>query len=207
MTRALDLTGKKFGRLTVIERTSNDKHGKTRWLCECECGNNVISYGSDLNRGKTKSCGCIQKIHGLSKHRLYNIFAMMKDRCYNPENISYPWYGGQGIKIYQLWLDDYTKFHEWALRNGYKDNLEIDRIDSSKDYSPENCRWVTRRVQNLNQRLRKDNTSGIRGVKWNQARRKWEVNISVNKKRIYLGLYEELEDAAEARRKAEEKYW
>lgn len=207
MPKAMDLTGEKFGKLTVINREKNSRHGKTQWLCECECGGTAIVGGSDLKSGKSASCGCSKRIHGLSRHRLYGIFGMMKDRCYNPNNISYPWYGGEGIKIYQEWLDDYTKFHEWALKNGYEESLEIDRIDSKKDYSPENCRWVTRLVQTHNQGPMKGSGSGVRGVKWNEARRKWEVTISVKGKRYYLGLFKDLDDAAEVRKKAEEKYW
>ena len=207
MARPLNLLGKKFGRLTVMKRVENSKHGKSRWLCECECGNKTTPTGSDLSQGKVKSCGCIQREHGLSKHRTYNIFKMMMERCYNPKNISYPWYGGKGIKIHQEWLDDFSTFYKWAMNNGYNDNLEIDRIDPNKDYTPDNCRWVTRTVQNINQRLRKDNTSGVRGVKWNKARKKWEVSISANNKRYYLGLYSDLEEATKVRKNAEEKYW
>ena len=207
MTKSLNLIGEEFGRLTVVKRAENDKHGKTRWVCSCDCGNSTVTYGTDLKRGKSKSCGCIQKIHGLSSHKLYNVFTAMKNRCYNPESISYPWYGAQGIDIYKDWLDDYTNFHDWALNTGFNEDLEIDRIDSSKGYYPENCRWVTRREQNINQRARKDNTSGVRGVKWNGARRKWEVNISVNKKQLYIGLFEDFDEAVEARKSAELKYW
>lgn len=207
MGRALDLTGREFGKLTVVKRLENNKHGKTVWLCKCKCSGESTPSGSDLTSGKVNSCGCVHKKHGLSKHRTFNIFTAMKDRCYNPKNISYPWYGVKGIKIYQAWLDDFSKFHDWAMKNGYKDNLEIDRVDSSKDYEPSNCRWVTRIIQNQNQRLRKDNTSGVRGVKWNASRNKWEVNISNNKDRIYLGLYESFEEAVQVRKNAEVKYW
>lgn len=207
MTKALNLIGERFGKLTVINRGKNSKHGKTQWLCKCECGNSVVAVGSDLKLKKYTSCGCSKRTHGLSNHRLYGIFGMMKDRCHNPNNVSYPWYGGEGIKIYQEWLDDYTKFHEWALQSGYKENLEIDRIDSKKDYSPDNCRWVTRLIQTHNQRPMKGSKSGIRGVKWNKARKKWEVTISFKGKRHYLGLFEELDKAAETRKRAEEKYW
>lgn len=207
MVKAMNLIGEEFGKLTVVDRDDNDKHGKTRWLCKCECGATATVGGADLKRGRTASCGCLKRTHGLSRHRLYGIFGMMKDRCYNPNNISYPWYGGEGIRIHQEWLDDYESFHNWALQNGYKGNLEIDRIDSDKDYTPNNCRWVDRTIQNRNQRLRKDNKSGVRGVKWNRARKKWEVSISAQGKRHYLGLFESLDKATKIRKEAENKYW
>jgi|SRR5699024_7669222 len=207
MVKPLNLKGKQFGKLTVIKRVENDKHGKAKWLCKCECGNQTTPSASDLRSGKSKTCGCSRVTHGLSHHRTHVIFTQMKVRCYNPSNISYPWYGGKGVEICEQWKDDFPAFHEWAVNNGYQDGLEIDRIDSNGNYSPDNCRWVDRVVQGQNQKIRSDNTSGVRGVKWNSSRSKWEVGISVNKKRLYLGLYEDFDEAVKVRREAEEKHW
>lgn len=207
MSISLNLQGLTFGRLTVIERIENTKAGKTRWECSCECGNITYAVGSDLKNGKVKSCGCIQKKHGLSKHRLYGIFGMMKERCFNPNNISYPHYGAKGITIYKEWLEDFSSFYNWSINNGYREGLEIDRINSQHSYNPDNCRWVTHSVQSRNQKLRKDNKSGYRGVKWNKTVNKWNVTIDVNKKRIDLGLYNDIKEAAEVRKNAERKYW
>ncbi|WP_373750312.1 hypothetical protein [Jeotgalibaca porci] len=206
MARALDLSGEVYGKLTVIKRVENDKHGKARWLCRCECGNESTPNGADLRSGKSRSCGCSHVTHGLSHHRTHNIFTQMKERCYNPKHISYPWYGEKGVEIHQGWLDDFSSFYNWAISNGYSDALEIDRIDSAGDYTPNNCRWVTRTVQNVNQPNRVDNTSGVKGVKWNKSRKKWEANIDVNKKRHYLGLYDIFEEAVNARKEAEKRY-
>ena len=207
MTKPLDLTGNKYGRYTVIERTSNSKFGKTRWVCLCECGNQGIVVGSDLKTGKAKSCGCIQLIHGHSSHRTYNIFTAMKERCYNPKSTSYNWYGGKGIQICDEWLDDFDKFYNWSINNGYKSNFSIDRIDNSNDYCPENCRWIDKKQQQKNQGLRKDNSSGVKGVKFHKSTGKWEVGISVDGKRHYLGVYEDFEEAKKVRMKAEKEFW
>lgn len=87
--------------------------------------------------------------HGLSKTRLYRTWNNMKQRCYNPKNPNYASYGGRGITIYQEWLDDFQRFYDWAMANGYSDELTIDRIDGTKGYFPDNCRWVTWEENNM----------------------------------------------------------
>lgn len=206
MGRTLEMEGEKFGKLTVLKRLKNCKHGKSRWLCICECGNKTTPNGSDLKKGKVKSCGCTQRKHGLSKSRLYVIWYHMKRRCYNSNSTSYPWYGKRGIKVCDEWLDDFIAFREWALKNGYRDNLEIDRINVNENYSPQNCKWTDRVNQVRNQRINKKNTSGVRGVK-KRPNGKWEVGISAKGKRYYLGVYSTIEEAKKVRKKAELKYW
>lgn len=158
-----DLTNQQFGRLTVIRFEGVGKHQKTLWRCKCLCGRETIVCGSNLKKGTTKSCGCLMKEllvarntrHSMArsdgKHRLYKIWAGMKMRCLNPNEPSYVNYGARGITLCDEWMQ-FKPFAEWALKNGYRDDLEIDRIDNDRGYCPENCRWVSRQQNQLNKR-------------------------------------------------------
>lgn len=145
-----ELTGKRFGKLTVIRETGK-KNGVYMWECICDCGNNINVRGHELTRGHTKSCGCLKKeriteyntTHGLSYTRLYTIWCGIKERCYTPTATNYKFYGAKGVSVCQEWLNDFQVFYDWAITHGYKDNLTIDRKDSDGDYCPENCQWIT----------------------------------------------------------------
>lgn len=155
MATLQNLTGQKFGRLTAIKYLGNRK-----WQCKCECGNIIDVFTNNLTRGNTKSCGCLNSEiaskrwlkHGKADTRLFHIFCHMKQRCYNKSNKNYKNYGERGIKIYNDWLDNFTNFYDWAMNNGYKDNLTIDRINVNGNYEPNNCRWVGLETQNRNKR-------------------------------------------------------
>lgn len=149
------------------------------------------------------------KKHGLSTTKIYQIFWGMLNRCTKEDNNAYEYYGGKGIKVYEEWdnFDKFLNFYDWAMANGYEEGLQLDRIDNNKDYHPNNCRWVTPTENARNQEVRKDNTSGFKGVNRDKRKNLWAVRISVGGKRLYIGRFKKLEDAVNARREAEIKYW
>ena len=152
MKKCIDLTGKRFGKLVVIEKAEptckTDKH--IYWKCSCDCGNYSVVSGQRLRDNITKSCGCIND--GKSYTRLYAIWKGIKSRCLVKNSSSYKNYGARGIVVCKEWLHDFHEFYEWAMKNGYNDNLSIDRIDVNGNYEPSNCRWVSIKVQNNNTR-------------------------------------------------------
>lgn len=132
------------------------------WLCRCECGKEIVVEAYNLKTGHTQSCGCLQreatsvanKTHGKRNTRLYRIWICMKNRCYRKNHDAYKHYGGRGIKVCDEWLHSFKAFNDWAMANGYRDDLSIDRIDTNKGYSPDNCRWATMAEQNKNKRAK-----------------------------------------------------
>lgn len=153
------MVGEKYNYLTIIEETRNEK-SQIICKCQCVCGNysNVPYYKLKTNR--IKSCGCKKNeliSKGVSKHNgrntlLYSKWSGIKRRCYNKNDSHYKEYGGRGITMCKEWRNDFAKFRTWAIKNGYKKGLSIERIDINKGYEPSNCKWIKLEKQAENKR-------------------------------------------------------
>ncbi|MFH1933316.1 MAG: hypothetical protein ABIN18_17205 [Pseudomonadota bacterium] len=171
MRKLIDLTGKRFGRLLVIERADNNKWGHTQWKCRCDCGEiAVVSMGS-LRNGRTKSCGCLQKekvrecvvTHNMARMPIYRIWQDMKNRCMNPNCKGYDYYGGRGIKVCERWMD-FNNFY--ADLGDRPEGKSIERIKNNLGYFPLNVCWASPEQQNQNQRTTKLTPKKVRQIRF-----------------------------------------
>lgn len=155
-----EIKGTKYGRITIIsDKVIYRRRGNQRYAHvngRCDCGRIRWLLFICLRNGSTTSCGYHRKqqstTHGLRKHPLYNIYYVIHTRCYNPHRTDYERYGGRGIRICGEWRNSIASFVNWALANGWKQGLSIDRINNNDNYGPKNCRWVTIAEQNRNTR-------------------------------------------------------
>lgn len=160
--RKINLIGERFGRLVVIEESEpfRKKDGGIQsagWLCRCDCGKEIVVRANSLRMGKTKSCGCLNRekpsnhiTHHMSNTIIYSKYKGMLARCYNKNSEGYKHYGGRGITVCEEWLNNFQAFYDWAMANGYTDNLTIERKDVDGNYCPENCCWIPREHQAFN---------------------------------------------------------
>ena len=199
-----DMTPRLIGETYLRKATPNSPQRYRFGIHECQyCGREFEVRVYSVKIGNARSCGCQknkQKItHGRSNSRFYKTWNDMIRRCTNPNNKDYKDYGGRGITVCEEWLDviDFVAWCEATHPNieGYS----LDRIDNDNGYSPENCRWANRLVQNINQRMKSTNTSGYNGIIWNKKNSNWGAVIGIATKKVYIGSFLTKEEAALAR--------
>lgn len=220
-----DLTNQKFNKLTVIKQTEdyvkpNGKH-EAQWLCKCDCGNKVVVVGHCLTSGHTKSCGCLQKEKASITQKKYNTYDLSGEYgigyTFKNEEFYFDLEDYDRIKDYCWCIDAYgyvrgntkkskIKFHR--LVTGCSDDMVIDHINHNKaDNRKFNLRACSQHENNMNRSIVPNNTSGVTGVFWDKKLNKWGAGIGFKGKYIYLGRFENFEEATKARKEAEEKYF
>lgn len=161
-----NLINQRFGRLLVLKDSNERVHRGVIWECLCDCGNLIKIRAGHLQNGRTQSCGCKKRenaremglsnkgrygegnhpncTHREARTRLYRIRMGMEQRTGNPNATGYELYGKRGIIVCPEWKNSYIAFRDWAMKNGYANNLCIDRIDNNGIYEPTNCQWISR---------------------------------------------------------------
>lgn len=177
MSKVVNVKGKKFGRLTVVEFDSIDPKNGAKWRCVCDCGHEIVVLSHNLRTGNTKSCGCIPSenarilsaSHGLSRTAEYTTWVNMIQRCTNSKSTYYGSYGGRGIKVCDRWLHSFLAFYE-DMKTKPSAKHSIDRIDVNGNYEPNNCKWSTDSEQMSNRRpyKKRKRLSATAGHGWSE---------------------------------------
>ena len=163
----MDLSGQSFGKWKVLYLSPNKtKENKPMWVCRCECGNIKEVSAASLKAGQSKSCGeckgfATPYLVRTHSNRLYHAWSEMHRRC-NGQSTNSDYYSEKGICVCPEW-NDFDSFANWSITHDYEKGYEIDRIDSDKDYSPDNCRWVTHKKNSRNRKARSNNKTGVPG--------------------------------------------
>ena len=198
MKKIVYTPGQKLGTCTFLEEVPTTGKERKAYF-RCVCGNTFIANIQSVKRETTRSCGCRPTCctpdHGQYKTRLYSIWNSMKERCLNPNNSGYSLYGAKGITVCTSWLS-FKEFKNWADRAGYDLDLSLDRIDPTKDYCPENCRWVNLFTQAQNRNKNKNNSTGYKGVSYCSSTNNYKASIGYFNKQKTLGRFNTAEEAA-----------
>lgn len=181
-----------LGHLYPKESSKQKRHYA---IYKCYCGNEFKSQISSVKRKNTTSCGCYNKSlitkHGLYDNKLYNAWTNIIQRCLNKNNKAYVNYGNRGISICSEWKNNFMSFYNWALENGYREDLSIDRIDVNGNYEPNNCRWANKTTQMRNTRkIIASNKTGYRGVSFYKSRNKYRAYIGLDYSFKHLGYFD-----------------
>lgn len=202
----VDRTGRRFGKLVVVEEAGRNANKKVLWRCTCDCGKETVVTSGSLVTGNTNSCGCYlkEKItkHGGWKKSSYNTWRAMMRRCHNPKDKDYKRYGAKGIVVCDRW-HEYLNFESDMGEPVGKETM--DRIDPTGNYEPKNCRWATPTVQARNVGVRRTTASGYTGVHHRNG--KWYGEITVKTKKYYSKACSTVEEAAVARKELEALHW
>jgi hypothetical protein len=193
MLKLIDLAGKRFGILTVIEQVEKrNKNGQIIWLCKCSCGKEVLVLGHLLRKYRTRSCGCLRaeissignRTHGRSKDRVYRTYHTMLKRCLDKMHKQYKGYGGRGITVCDRWRESFENFFE-DMGIPPTDKHQIDRINNNGNYEPNNCRWVTNKENCRNKRNCK--MLSYRGI--TKSLPEWAEDANILRSTLYARLY------------------
>lgn len=210
--RFINLIGVRYGRLLALSRIVDREFNKTgtKWKCRCDCGEITIVASDALRRGLTKSCGCLSientvsrnVTHGMSKTKIYHIWASMIARC-KSDGTGHPDYGGRGITVCTEWVNSFDLFYAYV--GDRPAGKTLDRINYDGNYEPGNVRWADHTTQQINQRLKSNNKTGIKGVTLVKDG-KFLATLVIYGAKVLSKEFFTLEEAMEARRIAEEKY-